>query len=252
MLNVKVDRRHDRRALTTDEFARLLEAAMTGKVVESISGPNRAMLYVLSAWTGYRKKELGSLTPRSLQLDADPPTITVNAAYSKRRRQDVQVLHPEVATRLREWINIKRTPAPDDLLFPVSGKVPGGTERKTAKMMRVDLEAARTKWLIEAASPEERKAREGCDFLEYCDHDGLFADFHSNRHTFITSLEQARVSPPHRPIVGTAFGYPSDDRGLHACGAFRPPGCHRVASGASQVGRVKSTARERTACDRNR
>ena len=33
------------------------------------------------------------------------------------------------------------------------------------------------------------------DFLCYCNHDGLFADFHSMRHLFITSLERAGVSP---------------------------------------------------------
>ena len=38
-LNVRTDRRHDRRALSQEEFARLVEAARSGKRVESISGP---------------------------------------------------------------------------------------------------------------------------------------------------------------------------------------------------------------------
>jgi hypothetical protein len=33
------------------------------------------------------------------------------------------------------------------------------------------------------------------DFLCYCNHDGLFADFHSMRHLFITSLERAGIRP---------------------------------------------------------
>jgi integrase/recombinase XerD len=33
------------------------------------------------------------------------------------------------------------------------------------------------------------------DFLCYCNHDGLYADFHSMRHLFITSLERAGISP---------------------------------------------------------
>ena len=173
-LNVKVDRRHDRRALAPDEFAKLIESAMSGPPVVCIPGPDRAMMYVLSAWTGYRKKEIGSLTKRSLRLDDDPPTATVAAAYSKRKRQDTQVLHPEVVNRLRAWLETKTDLGPDDLLFPVSGKVPGGTERRTSKMMKLDLE------------------RVG---LPYQDEDGLFADFHSNRHTFITSLERAGVRP---------------------------------------------------------
>ncbi len=96
MLNVKTDRRHDRRALTADEFSRLIDAAMVGPEVVCIPGPDRAMMYVLAAWTGYRKTEISSLTKRSIRLDADPPTVTVAAAYSKRKRQDTQVLHPVV------------------------------------------------------------------------------------------------------------------------------------------------------------
>jgi site-specific recombinase XerD len=93
-LNAKTDRRHDRRALLADEFSRLVEAAASGPPVACIPGPDRAMMYVLSAWTGYRKAEIGSLTRRSLRLDADPPTVTVAACYSKQKRQDTQILHP--------------------------------------------------------------------------------------------------------------------------------------------------------------
>ena len=84
----------------------------------------------------------------------------------------------------------------DELLFPVSGRVPGGKERKTHKMMRLDLEnVARAAWIEGAKTLEEQQAREGSDFLEYQDDAGLFADFHSNRHLFITSLERAGLSP---------------------------------------------------------
>ena len=87
-LNVSTDRRHDRRALSQDEFARLLDAARSGKQIEGISGPDRAMMYTLAAWTGFRKGEIGSLTLASLDLDGQPPTATVQASFSKRRRDD--------------------------------------------------------------------------------------------------------------------------------------------------------------------
>jgi hypothetical protein len=153
------------------------------------------MMYVLAAWTGFRKGEIGSLTQRSFRLDDDPATATVAACYSKRRRQDSQILHPEVVCRLKEWLATKPDLGPDDVLFPVSGRVPGGTERKTHKMMRLDIKAARKAWIEETKAPEEKKAREESDFLEYQNDDGLFADFHSNRHLFITSLERAGLSP---------------------------------------------------------
>jgi integrase len=103
-LNVRTDRRHDRRALSQAEFERLLTAARAGKRVENIAGPDRAMLYVLAAWTGFRKGELGSLTLRSLNLDGNPPTVSVAACYSKHRRAGTQVLHPELVRQLREWL----------------------------------------------------------------------------------------------------------------------------------------------------
>ena len=194
-LNVSTDRRHDRRALSPDEFSLLIEATKTGPVIESIAGPDRAMMYVLAAWTGFRKGEIGSLTLRSLQLTDVPQTATVDACYSKRKRQDAQILHPEVARQLQDWLNTKPKLGPSTLLFPVSGKVPGGIERKTHKMMRLDLEAARTRWIEAGESAGEREARQKSDFLAYCDSNGRFADFHSNRHSFITSLERAALSP---------------------------------------------------------
>ena len=73
-------------------------------ILRHLAGPDRAMLYVLAAWTGFRKGELGSLTLRSLRLDGDPPTASVAACYSKSRRADTQVLHPELVRQLREWL----------------------------------------------------------------------------------------------------------------------------------------------------
>ena len=96
MHNILAGRRHDRRALSPDEFNRLLEAARNGKQVEGIPGPDRAMMYTLAAWTGFRKSEIGSLTLRSLDLEADPPTATVEAGFSK----SPSSRHPDPAFRI--------------------------------------------------------------------------------------------------------------------------------------------------------
>ncbi len=135
-LNVATDRRHDRRALSPEEFRRLLDAARNGKRVQAMSGPDRAMMYALAAWTGFRKGEIGSLTLQSLDLDGDPPTATVAAAYSKRRRKDTQILHPELVKQLREWIATKPDLKPTDLLFRISNRVPGGADGKTHLMIK--------------------------------------------------------------------------------------------------------------------
>jgi len=52
-----------------------------------------------------------------------------------------------------------------------------------------DLAAARRAWLNETDSDESS------DFLLYKDSDGKYADFHALRHTFITNLCKADVSP---------------------------------------------------------
>jgi hypothetical protein len=44
--------------------------------------------------------------------------------------------------RFKEWAAEKKGLRAEDFLFPVSGRVPGTLERKTHKMMQVDLEAA--------------------------------------------------------------------------------------------------------------
>jgi len=153
------------------------------------------MMYILAAWTGFRKGEIGRLTGLSLQLDTEPATATVAACFSKRKREDTQILHPEVASMPKKWIAKGTNQASDDLLFPVSGKVPGGKERKTHKMMQRDFSAARDTWIEGADTEAEKERRLASDVLKYCDSSGRFADFHSNRHLFITSLERANLSP---------------------------------------------------------
>ncbi len=120
------------------------------------------MTYVLSAYTGFRKGEIGSLTIRSFDLDSNPATVTVEAAYSKRRRQDKQVLHPVVVERLRRWLR-DRSPGDDEILFPIDKRT-CGTDRRTAKMMAEDLAAVRRKWLAESNGDLPR--REKSDFLK--------------------------------------------------------------------------------------
>ena len=170
-LNVRVDRRHDRRALEPADFYALLDAAARGPVVEGLAGPDRAMLYLLAGWTGFRRKELASLTRGSFDLESTPPTVTVKAAYAKNKRQDSIPLHPVIVARLQEWFAQRDEEGINGPLFPL--RTPGGCWRKTGKMMRADLEAAG---------------------LPYQDEAGLYADFHSNRHTFISNLGRAGVS----------------------------------------------------------
>ncbi len=193
VLNTATDQRHHRRPLSAEEFTLMIDAARTGPPTQGLSSRDRVMLYYIAAWTGFRKKELGSLTPRHLFLDSTVPYLTVPASYSKRKRNDMQFLHPGLVELLKAWL-AKRNPGPEEILFPISKEI-SGVDRNTAEMIAYDLAAARNFWIAESQTPEEEKKREESDFLKYKDSQGKFADFHGLRHTFITNLSLNGVDP---------------------------------------------------------
>ena len=105
--NVKLDRRHDRRELSDDELAFLFGSVRTGGRRAKLDGPDRELLYLASAYTGLRASELASLCPESFTFDSTTPTVTVEAAYSKHRREDVLPLHADPVKRPRPWLASK-------------------------------------------------------------------------------------------------------------------------------------------------
>jgi integrase len=167
MLNFSTDRRHDRRPFSETELAAILHAAYTGPYVRRMSGPDRAMLYVVAGYTGLRASELANLTPESFDLDSNPPTVTVEAAYSKHRREDVLPLHLSLVHLLRPWLALKLANTP---VWPGSW----AKDKKAGAMLQHDLKSAG---------------------IPYVDQSGLYADFHSLRHTFITNMVKSGVSP---------------------------------------------------------
>ena len=83
---------------------------------------------------------------------------------------------------------------PNEILFPVARQT-CGTDRDGGTFMTFDLGGARTFWIAEAETEAEEKSRLASDFLTYKNFDGRYADFHSLRHTFVTNLGKAKVSP---------------------------------------------------------
>ncbi len=66
MRKVETDIRHNRRALTDEEFLKLVQAAeKSDKSVEGMTGPERSFLYAMARMTGLRRSELASLTTAS-------------------------------------------------------------------------------------------------------------------------------------------------------------------------------------------
>jgi integrase len=163
--NAKVDVRRLRRALRPDVFSRFIEATAAGKPFRGLTGADRLVLYTLAANTGFRAHELASLTPASFALDATPPTVTVEAAYSKHRRKDVQPLRADVAELMRGYTAGRPRKS---LLWP------GTWVKVAAEMLRVDLTAAG---------------------ISYLDDDRRYFDFHAMRGQFISMLAANGVHP---------------------------------------------------------
>ncbi len=164
-LNERTDRRHIRRALLADELRRLLTAARTGAESHGMSGTARELLYWIAVETGLRAGELRSLTRASFGFDTGSATVTVAAAYSKRRRDDTLDLRPELAKRLMEF-TATLTPTAQVFRMPEPYQV--------VLMLKQDLEAAG---------------------IPYSDESGHVADFHSLRHTFISNLAAGGIHP---------------------------------------------------------
>lgn len=163
-LNVRTDRRRVRRALSTTDLLTLLHATHNGPDRGRTTGAERALLYWLAAESGLRSSELRSLTAASFDLVATQPTVTVEAAYSKRRRRDTLVVTAELATGLRTHLRSKLPNAP-------AFNVP----RRTADMLKRDLELAS---------------------IPYVDPDsGEYFDFHSLRVQCATNLARGGAHP---------------------------------------------------------
>ena len=175
ILNVRMDRRHDRRALSEEELRRLIKATMGGRelsgwnikrvVIWRLSGFDRSMLYRLAVETGLRVGEIRSLTPASFDFRSKLATVKVAAAYSKHRRDDTLPLLATTAAMLREYVNKRPLDKP---LFTLPRR------EAIAGVLRVDLEAAG---------------------IPYRDATNRVVDFHALRHTFITNLAQGGVHP---------------------------------------------------------
>lgn len=166
-LNTEVDVRHPRRALTQSEFWQLVDSARNSVVeIQCYDGMDRARIYLISYFTGLRRKEIASLTRRSFDLASRPNTITVEAVSSKHRKKDVLPLHVELVSRIQDWLESKQ---PEEVLFPKLAK------RRTWLMVKKDLE------------------RVG---IPYETSEGI-ADFHAaGRHTHITELLRNGASLP--------------------------------------------------------
>ena len=150
---VPADPQRKRRAISPEDFAKLLDTTSKSKrTYRRLSGRDRALLYETAAATGLRAGELASLTRESIQAGC--------------------VVLPPRATKNRQGA---RLPLPKDLLNRLSKRkgqlFPGPWRWDASRMLQRDL------------------AEAGLAFRAH----GRVYDFHALRLQFITGLARAGV-----------------------------------------------------------
>ncbi|MGE3110102.1 MAG: tyrosine-type recombinase/integrase [Phycisphaerales bacterium] len=156
------DVRVQRRALSDEEFLRLVAAAEAGPTLGRLTGTQRAWLYKTAMNTGFRASELLALTPRSFTRRARH--VVLEAKSSKRRTTDEQPVPQAFCEEIAPWLAEHDA---DEKLWPT-------THDYTSRMIKADLIAA---------GIDHADNGEGC------------LDFHALRHSYITRLMRNNVPP---------------------------------------------------------
>lgn len=160
------DRRRRRRALSEEDFNKLLDAAMRGPVIEHCSGPERAMAYLLIAHTTWRRRAIQSLQVMDFSLEGDEPFASLPESKSKSKKDvPFQPIRKDVAALVVAFIKSKG-------LGPKDRLVPRFSKHASSEGIRADLAAAG---------------------VPHQDVKGLFADFHSLRGRTNTEMAVAGV-----------------------------------------------------------
>jgi integrase/recombinase XerC len=146
----------NRRALTHDEFLRLL----------AVADPARAVVYAVAYYTGLRRAELVSLCRGDFDLAADSASVTVHAEHAKNKTRATLPLHPDLREMLVRHFESSGSPAPSEKAFNVPPRL---------RAFDRDLKAA--------VIPKK-------------DERGKVMDFHCFRHSCATRLASENVPLP--------------------------------------------------------
>jgi integrase len=108
--------------------------------VRNLTGEDRYHLYLTAFATGFRASELAALTPAHFHLADDPPAVSLAGKTAKNKKSVRHPLPPTVAVALCAYLTGK----------PASAAIwPGKWTIRAAKVLRVDLTAAKVPYRVE-------------------------------------------------------------------------------------------------------
>jgi len=166
---------HDRRAFSVEEFNCLLTYLESAPARMGIPAAERALLYRFAAGTGLRSTRISKLTRESFGEHRGRHAVLIPAGRkNKERKARVVPLDESLWGMLEAHLVGKLLKAP---VFTMPEK------RHVAKMVKVDVDAARAAWIGEASNDREQIDREASDFLRSKNDKNQHLDFHSFRHT---------------------------------------------------------------------
>ena len=161
-LNVELDRRKIRRAITKEEIGRLLETTAARKTCYNILPDERVLIYRLLLGTGLRSTELSLLTPSQFMFDRC--RLVVEAKKTKNKKADVLPVKPSLVRLIEKRIKANN--------IQLSERIFSHNQNQILNAFYADLKAAGI----------ERKGDGGRSL-----------DIHSLRKTFGTMLAMAGV-----------------------------------------------------------
>lgn len=143
----------------------------TGPVSFKIPAEHRALIYTFGVGTGLRFAAIQRMTVKRLEMNKDRPSVFVPKSNRIKYSADRWIpLSNELWSLVKPLVEDR---PPTELIF----KMP--TRGHGSKMVKKDLDRARSQWISDAETSIERAKREASDFLRYQDSDGKFVDFHA-------------------------------------------------------------------------
>jgi len=250
--NPQTDRRHQRRMLLPEEWVWLSSVTAESGERFGMTGRARALLYDLALQTGLRAGELRSLKKSDFELDCESPWVRCGADSTKNRRAARQYFGPRLASELGDYL-FGRPSAGNAFELPHATSM--------ARMLRNDVEAARSEWLEQGPRGRDCGGVAEEDYLSTKNSAGEVLDFHALRHTCGAWLARSGASAKavqtvmrHSSITLTMDTYghlfPGEDReSVGAAGKWLSGRMDREAQRIQQRAGVRGVQRAAGRCE---